>query len=389
MSHFHFKPIHIVLLAVCAVVLVVSVSMLVSKLISEAQSDKPYQLINEDVESIMNKSTETGRKTWDRSSDTGDNFWDLTPKVETATEKPTETETKPEIEIPTETDTETETEPEIEVPTETEKGIETEKPSESGEPAETEKKTETEKSTEKPTEAPTEAPTEKPTETDPETEPETQPEPEHSQKFLEMRALLQSLKKKNPDVWAYLYIEIQYPNTSNTEVISYPLMLTDNNSFYLDHAYDGSYSKSGAIFADCRCFQEYAQNRNIVIYGHNMAVGSMLHKLVKLYTSKGAFYGIKGQDPAYVSIQIFTMDAIYNYEVFAIYVAEENSDYRSMYFTSPESWIAFLEKSQNRSKWSKDITFYPNDRIITFSTCTNLTSSGRLAVQAILTSIEY
>ena len=76
-----------------------------------------------------------------------------------------------------------------------------------------------------------------------------------------------SLNKAYPDAIGWLYI----PNTA----ISYPVMQADDNSYYLEHTYDGSSLKAGSIFLDFRCENRFMNPVNI-IYGHNMNNGSML-----------------------------------------------------------------------------------------------------------------
>ena len=60
-------------------------------------------------------------------------------------------------------------------------------------------------------------------------------------------------------------------------VINYPIMQCDDNSFYVNHSWQGYLSSAGAIFADCRCRIDASDNT--LIYGHNMGNGTMLHAI--------------------------------------------------------------------------------------------------------------
>ena len=242
----------------------------------------------------------------------------------------------------------------------------------------------TETKTETKTETETEAETE--TETETETEKETEPPIQHSQLFLDMKAQIENYQKTNPEVWGWLYIEAKYLNTSGVEVISYPLMLGTDNEYYLTHKWDRSYSKLGAIFADCRTDPDMLDNRNVVIYGHNMAAGTMLHKLLKVYKSKSVFMGTNG---CYVDITIYTTEAIYKFDLFSMYVTSAYSDYRTVYFVGDTHWVDYLNARQKLSKWSKNYEFNENDMMITFSTCTDEIENGRMAFHCILTEILY
>ncbi|MBR0484401.1 MAG: class B sortase, partial [Oscillospiraceae bacterium] len=48
--------------------------------------------------------------------------------------------------------------------------------------------------------------------------------------------------------------------------INYPIMQNADNNFYVDHAWNGSWSSAGAIFADWRCRLESSDNT--LVYGH-------------------------------------------------------------------------------------------------------------------------
>ncbi|MBQ3927311.1 MAG: sortase [Clostridia bacterium] len=300
--------------------------------------------------------------------------------TETETEKPSESDSETETAKEPETETDVETEIEIETETETEKHTETETV------IETETETETETAVETETETETETEIETETETETETEKETEPPIQHSQLFLDMKAQIENYQKTNPEVWGWLYIEAKYLNTSGVEVISYPLMLGTDNEYYLTHKWDRSYSKLGAIFADCRTDPDMLDNRNVVIYGHNMAAGTMLHKLLKVYKSKSVFMGTNG---CYVDITIYTTEAIYKFDLFSMYVTSAYSDYRTVYFVGDTHWVDYLNARQKLSKWSKNYEFNENDMMITFSTCTDEIENGRMAFHCILTEILY
>ena len=82
----------------------------------------------------------------------------------------------------------------------------------------------------------------------------------------------QSLNTAYPDAIGWLYI----PDT----VINYPVMQSDDNFYYLDHAYDGSPLKAGSVYLDCRCEGRFRNPINIV-YAHNMKNGSMFAQITR------------------------------------------------------------------------------------------------------------
>ena len=64
------------------------------------------------------------------------------------------------------------------------------------------------------------------------------------------------LKEKAPDIAAWITI----PNT----VINYPVTHTDNNEYYLNHLYDGTYNQSGCPFIDYRNRPDFSDRNTII-----------------------------------------------------------------------------------------------------------------------------
>lgn len=79
-----------------------------------------------------------------------------------------------------------------------------------------------------------------------------------------------ALCAENGDVAGWIYCE----GTS----IDYPVVQCADNDYYLHRSYDGSYSASGAIFADANNRADFA-DCNTIIYGHHMKDGSMFASL--------------------------------------------------------------------------------------------------------------
>ena len=85
-------------------------------------------------------------------------------------------------------------------------------------------------------------------------------------------------------------------------MLNYPVTHTDNNEYYLNHLYDGTYNKVGCLFADYENRADFS-DRNTIIYGHNMRDGSMFallnrydeqsyfdtHRQMYLVTPKGGY----------------------------------------------------------------------------------------------------
>ena len=208
--------------------------------------------------------------------------------------------------------------------------------------------------------------------TDPE-EP-TIPEPNYSEKFKSIRNYLLDKQKINIDIIGYIIIDF-----SNTESITYPVVLGNDNEFYVTHAFDKSELKAGSIFLDCRNNANPEANRVSVIYGHNMINGSMFGKLTN-FKQKKYFDNVK--------ITLYSLYGIYTYEVFSVYNTTSDGDFSKVHFNSDTEYLSHIKGLQSKSLLSKNITLTESSRVLTLSTCINTNSTSRLAVHAVLTNIE-
>lgn len=158
----------------------------------------------------------------------------------------------------------------------------------------------------------------------------------------------QALNNAYPDAIGWLYI----PDTS----ISYPVMQSDDNDYYLSHAYDGSYLKAGSVFLDHRCENRFMNPINIV-YAHNMKNGSMFAGVLNF------------ADSAYFNSHRYgwlaTPENVYRIDFFSCAKADMNDE---LYDGSmPVSqWIPHIAE---RSTVFKDADFSEDDRFISLSTC--------------------
>ncbi len=194
--------------------------------------------------------------------------------------------------------------------------------------------------------------------------------------MLQLRAKLSALKAQNSDLLGWITI----PETK----IDYPVVHTVDNEYYLNHAFDRSYLRAGAIFADYRNKKDLSKNYNTVIYGHNMSSGSMFSCLSDFFSRS---YFNENRE-----IYIYTENGIYVYKTFSIRKIRVNKDvsYITTYFANGKDFVDFCNKQMNASSVKvDDITFTENDQIITLSTCTNAHDANeRYSLQAVLVRIE-
>ena len=177
---------------------------------------------------------------------------------------------------------------------------------------------------------------------------------------------LTSLRELNSDTVAYIEV-------SNTN-IKYPVVQSNDNTFYLDHDFYKNYSSKGAIFADYRDkFDEL--EANTIIYGHHRLDNTMFGDIDKLFTNN--YYNNKDH-----SIKLVTTDKTYIFEVFSVYEIEPEVYYLTTYFNEEEDFLTFLNTIKKRSVHNFNITT-DNDKVLTLSTCNSL-NTGRIVVHAIL-----
>ncbi len=158
----------------------------------------------------------------------------------------------------------------------------------------------------------------------------------------------QSLNNAYPDAIGWLYI----PDT----VINYPVMQSDDNFYYLDHAYDGSPLKAGSVYLDCRCEGRF-QNPINIVYAHNMKNGSMFAQITR-FKNESFFESHKYG-------WLATPEAVYRIDFFSLAVADWHDDlYKGDTFIS--EWIPHI---YDKSAVSREMTYTADDRFVSFSTC--------------------
>ena len=195
-----------------------------------------------------------------------------------------------------------------------------------------------------------------------------------SAKFQARLAAIQMLSSKNSDTFGYIMI----PNSK----IDYPMVQCADNDFYLKHAFDGHPSAVGAIFVDYRNNKNIENNKNVIIYGHNMMNGSMFCDATK-YLEKDFFMNPENK------IEITTFDGHYTFEVFSAYATHKFDNYFRTDFTSDADFLKFCYDREAMSYYHReDVSFSPDDLIITLSTCILGTEEGRYAIHAKLVKVE-
>ena len=80
-----------------------------------------------------------------------------------------------------------------------------------------------------------------------------------------------ALRAENEDIVAWLYI----PNTN----INYPVVQGDDNEWYLNHLFDGTWNVSGTIFQDYEQTAPGMVDQQTTLYGHHMNNWTMFYEI--------------------------------------------------------------------------------------------------------------
>ncbi len=191
-------------------------------------------------------------------------------------------------------------------------------------------------------------------------------DPEKNIFDLDFKIDIQKLREENQDVIGWIYIE--------DTPINYPLLLDDNNDYYLKHTYNNIYSDFGSIFIDYRCTDNF-EDANTIIYGHNTKNGSMFGSLKK--------YKDEEYKDGHKYVYIITAKKAYKFEIAAAKTVTTDNSVYTLNFTSEDEHLKWYESVLNKSDFATDSTKFTDDtKTITLSTCTTGNENERYVVVA-------
>ena len=184
-----------------------------------------------------------------------------------------------------------------------------------------------------------------------------------------------SLQATNPDVYAWIRIDgtnIDYPIVQNRQ----------DNTYYLDHTWEGTEAAQGAIFTQTynqKNFEDY----NTVVYGHRMSDSNpvMFHDLLN-YMDEEYLY-------SHQNVTVYTEEHIFTYRIFAAVVYDDRLIPLSYNFTEEGQRQEFLDSvfasSDLRSQFAENVEVTAQDKLLTLSTCIAGEDHHRFLVEAVLT----
>lgn len=155
--------------------------------------------------------------------------------------------------------------------------------------------------------------------------------------------------------------------------IDYPVMQTPTDpTYYLKHDFEKNYTDYGCPFMQADC-DALAPSDNLILYGHNMKDGSMFADLAK-YRSKDFWQSHK-------TVWFDTALGSCAYEIFAVIHTTVQADtadafpfYRFVDAATPEEFADYVSACQARALYDTGISAKYGDKLLTLSTCDNITA---------------
>lgn len=165
--------------------------------------------------------------------------------------------------------------------------------------------------------------------------------------------------------------------------IDYPLTQCEDNEKYLSVGLDGNYSANGWVYFDYRNDLgegDLAVNQNVIVYGHNMANGSMFGNLSDIIDKDYM------SDSSNHYIYMNTLTRQYIFKIFAVYKSDLSFDFLQTSFddTGITKYIQTAKsKTTEQGINIPYVNIHSNDVLLTLCTCTDL-EDERLIVNAVL-----
>ena len=167
--------------------------------------------------------------------------------------------------------------------------------------------------------------------------------------------------------------------------ITYPVVQTTDNDYYLKHNFNKQATENGTPFADYEgIINSTEMPNNVIIYGHNLLTKNAFQPL-SYYRSKGIDFLKENY--------LINFDTLYNrgqYLIFAVFLVntkEEHGevfDYQNnVYFKDKADFDSFVGECLDRSYYYTGIDVTYGDQLLTLSTCDfSMFSDMRLVVVA-------
>ena len=195
---------------------------------------------------------------------------------------------------------------------------------------------------------------------------------DNDKSIAEFNVDFNSLSEMNSDSVAWIRI----PNTN----ISYPILQSKDNDYYLTHNIKREKNGAGWIFADYRNNYEEL-DKNTIVYGHNRRNGTMFSNLKKYLDTSYC------SDETHKYINFNTKNKNYIAEIFSVYKITSNQVTLPIQFSNDEEFMQNINSWKTSSIYDFQTDISNSDNILTLYTCDNNTTY-RILIHAKLIPIE-
>lgn len=185
-----------------------------------------------------------------------------------------------------------------------------------------------------------------------------------------------SLEEINDEIYAWIYV----PGTN----VDYPILQSKSSDyFYLDHDVYKNELFAGSIYTESCNLRDFS-DRNTVVYGHNMADGSMFATLHRFEDKE--FFDENKYIYVYLPGQKLT------YEIVSAYNYDDRHIMNSFNFDDDKVFNQYIESVMNPRSTvcnvNENVKLDLESKLITLSTCLNSNDEGRYLVQGVLIKDE-
>ena len=220
------------------------------------------------------------------------------------------------------------------------------------------------------------------------TEPTTTTEATTTEPPIEPLSKYEEYYNQNNDFVGWLCIP-ELTSSSGRAYVNYPVVQTDNNSFYLDKDFDKKKSDAGWIYADYKVpITEKSHADNITFYGHSMKDGTFFRHLLDYKSSSKGLdllndayvinFDTRWEENQYVIVSCFLI-GIYDWQ-------DEDEPlfeyFKCRVFENEEDFNYFYDNIMLRSYYLSDVECEYGDEFITLSTCAYDFENSRFVVVA-------
>jgi sortase B len=179
----------------------------------------------------------------------------------------------------------------------------------------------------------------------------------------------EELHSRNTDYQGWIWFD--------SNLISLPIMQTDENDYYLKRNLDKEISLGGTPFIDAA---NSLTDQNITIYGHTVFMddSNLVFTPLKSMLDQGTFDENK-------RFHIAWKDGTKTYQIFAVCNVDSEEDsweFSQNVFQSDQEFYTFVHEAKKHSSISTDVDVAATDQLITLQTCTELDSTKKVVIVA-------